>query len=225
MAFDYNRYYGSFIRNQYAYPNEDYQIDPDNLNFGINYEGNVAAIWVGSSPQQYAYCDLTTDTSLTFSHSVGKLTNFSINSDLISLNSPLVNCQNEIRAPLGTFVNLSAPYKMFDIEHPTKKNKRLRHVSIEGPEIAVYIRGKLFGESIIKLPDYWSKLVDPGSINVSLTQIGTSQDLCVENIDFAKRQISVKSNNKAKVNCFYMVTATRVDVPPLEIEVNDPKVN
>ena len=218
MAFDYNRYYGSFIRNQYSYPNEDYQIDPDNLNFGINYEGNVAAIWVGGSPQQYAYCELTTDTSLTFSHSIGKLTNFSVKSDLISLNSPLVNCQTEIKAPLGTFINLSAPYKLFDIPHPSKPNKRLRHACLEGPEIAVYIRGRLFDSSIIEVPDYWEDLVDFSTINVSLTQIGTSQDLMVEE---TYPEIRIKSNNDEVINCFYIVTATRKDVSPLEIEVDE----
>ena len=218
MAFDYNRYYGSFIRNQYSYPNEDYQIDPDNLNFGINYEGNVAAIWVGGSPQQYAYCELTTDTSLTFSHSIGKLTNFSVKSDLISLNSPLVNCQTEIKAPLGTFINLSAPYKLFDIPHPSKPNKRLRHACLEGPEIAVYIRGRLFDSSIIEVPDYWEDLVDFSTINVSLTQIGTSQDLMVEE---TYPEIRIKSNNDEVINCFYTVTATRKDVSPLEIEVDE----
>ena len=29
MAYDYNRYYGAFIRNQYDYPNEDYEYEND----------------------------------------------------------------------------------------------------------------------------------------------------------------------------------------------------
>jgi hypothetical protein len=220
MVYDYNRYYGSFVRNQYSYPDDDYQFDPDGLNFGIEYSGTVAAIWVGSSSNQYAYGELTTDTSLTFSHSSGQLSEFSINAAKISLNSPLVNCQYEIRAPLGTFTNLSAPYKLFDIVHPSKPNKRLRHACLEGPEIAVYIRGKLFDESIIEIPDYWNQLVDPDSINVSLTQIGSSQDLCVDEIKFEQRQIRIKSNTDKTINCYYTVTATRIDVLPLEIEVD-----
>ena len=218
MAYDYNRYYGSFIRNQYDYPSEDYEYDPDALNFGINYSGNVAAIWVGSSPSQYAYCELSTDTSLTFSHSAGQLSEFSVKSTLISLNSPLVECQYQIRAPLGTFTSLSAPYKLFDIPHPTKPKKRLRHACLEGPEIAVYIRGRLFDISIIEVPDYWEDLVDHSTINVSLTQIGTSQDLVVET---TYPEIRIKSNNDEVINCFYTVTATRRDVSPLEIEVDE----
>jgi hypothetical protein len=218
MAYDYNRYYGSFIRNQYDYPSEDYEYDPDALNFGINYSGNVAAIWVGSSPSQYAYCELSTDTSLTFSHSAGQLSEFSVKSTLISLNSPLVDCQYQIRAPLGTFTSLSAPYKLFDIPHPSKPKKRLRHACLEGPEIAVYIRGRLFDSSIIEVPDYWDDLVDHSTINVSLTQIGTSQDLVVET---TYPEIRIKSNNDEVINCFYTVTATRKDVSPLEIEVDE----
>ena len=42
--------------------------------------------------------------------------------------------------------------KTFDIEHPNKKGWRLRHVCVEGPESAVYIRGRLTGSNII-IPD------------------------------------------------------------------------
>jgi len=219
MAFDYNRNYGSFIRSRYGYLDDDYFLDPDELNFGLNYEGNVAAIWVGSNPRQYAYCELTSDTSLTFSHSLGKLSQFSVVSDKISLTAPLVDCQYEIRAPLGTFTNLAAPYKMFDIKHPSKDNKRLRHACLEGPEIAVYIRGRLYNETTIILPDYWENLVDLTTINVQLTQIGDSQELAIESLDFPL--IHIKSNNGSDINCYYFITATRKDVQTLEIEYDD----
>lgn len=229
MAYNYNRNYGSFVRDDYAYPETDYQLNPDELNFGLNYAGTVAAVLVGSNPSQYAYCELTTDTSLTLSHSTGSLTSFTANANTttinaptkISLNTPVVECSTEVKAPLGTFTSLSAPYKMFDIVHPSKKNKRLRHVCLEGPEICVFIKGKLTNEASIKLPDYWEKLVDPDSINVSLTQIGTSQDLIVESVDLKKRQIKIKANAKAKINCYYTVIATRIDVTPLEVEIDD----
>jgi hypothetical protein len=219
MVYNYNQYYGSFVRSEYGYPDEDYTYDPDFLNFGINYSGNVAAIWVGSVPSQYAFCELVTDTQLNFGHSAGQLTEFSVNSNLISLNSPVVNCQNQIIAQLGTFASLSAPYKLFDIPHPSKPDKRLRHACLEGPEIAVYIRGCLVDSSIIELPDYWKDLVDFASINVSLTQMGESQDLAVESIDYP--EIWIKSHKNVKINCYYTVTATRKDVSKLEIEVDE----
>ena len=55
-------------------------------------------------------------------------------------------------------------------------------ICIEGPETAVYVRGRLTDNSVIELPDYWKGLVDPDSITVSLTQIGSSQDLIVEGL-------------------------------------------
>ena len=73
--------------------------------------------------------------------------------------------------------------KPFDIPHPTKNGWRLRHVCLEGPESGVYYRGRLTNNNVIELPNYWSGLVDPESITVTLTQIGYSHDLIVEKIE------------------------------------------
>ena len=54
----------------------------------------------------------------------------------------------------------SAGAKAFDIEHPTKDGHRLRHICIEGPESAVYYRGRLKNEKVIRLPRYWKDLVN-----------------------------------------------------------------
>lgn len=224
MDYNFNTNFATFVRNKYIYPFEDYQLNPEELNFGLEYDINVAAIWIGNNSGQYAYCDLTTDTSLTLSHSLGSLSSFTINSNTInanssskiSLNSPLVECLAEIKAPLGTFASLSAPYKMFDIEHPSRENMRLKHACLEGPDIAVFIKGKLFENDIIVLPDYWKNLVDAQSIVVNLTQIGKSQDLIVETI--TESQIKIKSNLGAPIHCFYVIMATRKDVEPLEVE-------
>ena len=84
--------------------------------------------------------------------------------------------------------------KCFNIPHPTKENKRLVHAASEGPETAVYVRGRLTDNSVIELPDYWKGLVDPDSITVSLTQIGSSQDLIVEGVDWGNK-VRVRSGN------------------------------
>ena len=231
MAFDYNKNFGAFVRKKYAYPVEDYELDPNFLNFGLDYDINVAAIWIGNSPDAYAFCDLTTDTSLTLSHSLGSLESFTINANTLNVNSPLkvslnsliVECSTEIKAPLGTFANLSAPYKMFDIKHPSKENMRLRHACLEGPEISVFIKGRLQNQDTIILPDYWENLIDPESINVSLTQIGESQDLFVVSIDV--KEIKICSNLNRVINCFYTIMATRKDVNKLEVEVSVPPDN
>ena len=42
----------------------------------------------------------------------------------------------------------------------------------------------------IVLPEYWDGLIDPETITVSLTQIGSSQDLIVDKIEWGKIFIS-----------------------------------
>jgi hypothetical protein len=108
-------------------------------------------------------------------------------------------------------------WKGFDIKHPNKDNHRLRHICLEGPEAGVYIRGRLTGNNTIKLPEYWDGLVDPESITVSLTQIGYSQDLIVEGIEWGKI-VKVKSGNGTSIDCYYTIQASRIDGEPLIVE-------
>lgn len=113
----------------------------------------------------------------------------------------------------------SLPAKPFDIPHPSKPTThRLRHVSLEGPEIGVYFRGKLVNSNIIELPSYWSDLVDLDSITVQLTPIGTYQDLYLEEgIEWGKR-ILVKNNSGTAIKCYYTVYAERKDMDKLVVE-------
>jgi hypothetical protein len=107
--------------------------------------------------------------------------------------------------------------KPFDIPHPTKDGYRLRHVCLEGPESGVYIRGRLTDSSTIEVPDYWDGLVDPETITVQLTQIGCSQDLIVDKIEWGKK-IKVKSGNASKIDCYYYIQAERADGEKLIVE-------
>ena len=118
----------------------------------------------------------------------------------------------QVSAPIGSFTS-----KTFNIQHPTKENKRLVYASLEGPENGVYIRGRLTGNNVIELPDYWRGLVDPESITVSLTQIGSSQDLMVDKIEWGSKVV-VRSGNASNIDCYYIVNATRKDIEPLEVE-------
>ena len=74
----------------------------------------------------------------------------------------------------GVFVGRCTMDKGFDIPHPTQKGKRVRHICVEGPESAIYIRGKLDGSHIIELPEYWKGLEDYDTISVDLTPFGRS---------------------------------------------------
>jgi hypothetical protein len=104
-----------------------------------------------------------------------------------------------------------ASKKSFDISHPTKQNHRLRYICIEGPSAEVYYRGKLEGDNIIELPEYWSNLVDIETVGVTLTPIGQYQELYVEKIEWGKK-IIIKNNLASAINCHYVVYGERKDV-------------
>jgi hypothetical protein len=108
-------------------------------------------------------------------------------------------------------------WKGFDIKHPNKSNHRLRHICLEGPEAGVYFRGRLTGKNIINLPNYWDGLVDPETITVTLTQIGSSQDLIIDAIEWGKR-VKVRSGNGTNIDCYYVIHAARIDGEPLIVE-------
>ena len=88
---------------------------------------------------------------------------------------------------------------------------------LEGPEHAVYVRGKINGE-VIELPEEWTGLVDEGSITVQLTSIGSHQNLYVA--DIKDNKIFIKNGNtfSSKINAFYFIQGTRKDVKPLITE-------
>jgi hypothetical protein len=108
-------------------------------------------------------------------------------------------------------------WKGFDIKHPNKSNHRLRHICLEGPEGGVYFRGRLTDANVIELPNYWTNLVDPESITVTLTQIGYSQDLIVEKIEWG-RKIIIKSGTGSNIDCYYVVHGARIDGDELIVE-------
>ena len=106
---------------------------------------------------------------------------------------------------------LTATSKSFDIEHPTKEGMRLRYGSLEGPENGVYVRGRMDGEQVIQLPDYWLGLVHEDTITVNLTSIGPGS-VWVESIE--NNTITVGGSEKF----FYHVFAERKDIEKLTVE-------
>ena len=109
--------------------------------------------------------------------------------------------------------------KLFDIKHPTKDGHRLAHACIEGPEIAVYTRGRVCnGKNVIDLPAYWDGLVDYETITVQLTALGAHQNVIVKRISPMERKIYLQSQGGMPVDCFYHIMARRKDVPDLVVE-------
>ena len=98
----------------------------------------------------------------------------------------------------------------FDMPHPNKKGWRLRHVCIEGPEIAVYCRGKIPADGVINLPSFWDGLVNPEDMSISLTPIGTWQELFVKEVKWGK-QVIVRNNASGPINGDYYIVARRLD--------------
>jgi hypothetical protein len=107
--------------------------------------------------------------------------------------------------------------KNFDIPHPNKSGWRLRHTCLEGPENAVYFRGRLKDNNVIELPEYWKNFIDPESITVSLTQIGSSQDLIVDKIEWGSR-VLIRSGNASAIDCYYLIHGERIDGEKLIVE-------
>ena len=109
-------------------------------------------------------------------------------------------------------------YKSFLIDHPSKEGKKLMHGCIEGPELAVYFRGKS-DLNLIKTPDYWEGLVDIDSMTVELTAIGPNQNLYVSSIA-ENGDITIGSNTDEPMNYFYAVYGERKDVKKLDVEID-----
>ena len=109
--------------------------------------------------------------------------------------------------------------KLFDIQHPTKDGHRLAHACIEGPEVAVYTRGRVCnGKNIIDLPEYWDGLVDYETMTIQLTALHSHQNVIVKRISPIERRIYLQAQGGMPVDCFYHIMAQRKDVPNLVVE-------
>jgi len=114
---------------------------------------------------------------------------------------------------MTTTRGIAVSKKSFDIPHPTKKDHRLRYVCVETPKADVYVRGKLKDSNVINLPEYWKGLVDPDSIDVVLSPIGSFQELYVEDVQWGTK-IIVKNSAGGPINCSYVVYGERKDTEP-----------
>lgn len=113
------------------------------------------------------------------------------------------------------FNTADARPKPFDMVHPTLgEGHRLRYACIEGPEVGVYFRGRLKGETEIQLPSYWKDLVHTESISVQLQPIGTHQSIIVKEWD--ENKVVLESDKP--IDCFYHVYAERKDVNSVVVE-------
>ena len=157
--------------------------------------------------------DYPTDACTPWYHGNFQVDNIDLNNQIFGSGSIQVN--GNVTSNGGAHV-LSAK-KNFDIQHPTKPGWRLRHTCLEGPENAIFFRGRLTEKNVIELPEYWKNFVNPESITVTLTQIGASQDLIVDKIEWGQR-ILIRSGSASRIDCYYLVHGTRMDGEDLIVE-------
>jgi hypothetical protein len=131
-------------------------------------------------------------------------------------------CVRNIKSEIILTKVLQAKVKNFIIDHPTKEGKKLVHSCLEGPENAVYVRGRITDKNIIELPEYWTNLIDYDTITVSLTPIGSEQSLYVKEIKDNAVIIGghITQFGEMPIDGFYHIFAERIDIDKLQTEID-----
>lgn len=80
--------------------------------------------------------------------------------------------------------------------------------SIESPYKVVFHRGRVKNTSEIKIPEDWEKIADVNSITVSLTPIGSHQNVIVKRI--GDGTIQLQSHGGLPIDCFYHLFAKKI---------------
>ena len=122
--------------------------------------------------------------------------------------SNLLACTGQSCSWSSSTINTQG-WKGFDIEHPSKEGYRLRHICLEGPEGAIYTRGRVVNKNVIYLPDYWKDLVDYTTISVQLQPIGAHQNVIVKRVE--PTEIHLQAQGGMPINCYYHVYGERTD--------------
>jgi hypothetical protein len=207
MAFSFKEY-GTFSGPgaQYTFrENDDFTNIFEDPTFNLD---DVSMVLL-STPSDYVYLHLdgTSTANVTLERSTGPITQFFVDATLSVFNGDI---QTSYIPSLNTKAAFWDSKKSFDITHPTKENHRLRYICLEGPQAEVYLRGKLINQYVIELPDYWRELVDAETIGVTLTPVGSYQELYVEKVELGTH-ITIKNSAGGAINCTYIVYGERKD--------------
>lgn len=112
--------------------------------------------------------------------------------------------------------------KAFRIPHPTIAGRDLVHICLEGPEAAVFYRGKGISRDgsyvTIRLPHYFSALVDEASATVQVTAIGPgAAPMSVSEVSGGQFTV-YPSDRRLEQRFHWRVEAARRDIKPVEVE-------
>ena len=167
-------------------------------------------IWYGNKGED----DYPEEACLPYYHKSAQIDDFQVNTSITG--DCDITITGEVTAPVfnGSATSAKTIGGAFDIPHFKDGKKRIRHVIAEGPEAGIYVRGTLKDSNKIELPEYWDGLIDPETITVTLTQIGYSQDLIVDGVEWGK-VVNIKSGVGTTINCYYEIWAARY-INPLD---------
>jgi len=169
--------------------------------FSFIFKGNVA------DPYPEEACP-------TYIHTTAQINSLKVNTLLDGAGSIAMNgsiaAGGDVTSNGGGHVLSNKKNNPFDMIHPNKSGWRLRHVCIEGPEIAVYCRGKVPSDGIINLPSFWDGLINPEDMTINLTPVGCWQELFVKEVIWGK-QVVVMNNAGGPINADYHIIARRLD--------------
>lgn len=122
--------------------------------------------------------------------------------------------------------SFAASTKSFVIDHATQPGKALVHATLEGPEHAVFVRGRT-DQLVIDLPDYWEWLVDESTISVNVSAVDNPAIYYIKKVKDNKIYMGVTRNDawyqklklpwfgKKTDDYYYLVHAERKDVDKL----------
>jgi hypothetical protein len=81
----------------------------------------------------------------------------------------------------------------------------MKNTIYEVTENTVSVRGKLIHSNQIQLPISWRDAIDPRTITVILTPVGSYQNLTVKRAD--SEEVIVQSNGSIPIDCYYHIFA------------------
>jgi len=123
--------------------------------------------------------------------------------------------------PTGNFSAIGT--KSFVHADPAAEGRFLRYVALEGPEVGVFTRGSARtegGVAHVKLPGYFGRVVEPGTLTVQLTATGTAVSLFVVSKNESELVVRTATGEEAAFD--YLVHGVRKSYRDFQVEGRDP---